>query len=247
MNFGGSVKRSEINAIISDGICFLDKMGFCLPAYAHWDLNKWVEHAGEAEHMSSRRIGWDITDFNKPDFQKWGLLLFTLSNGIMKGGKPADQPYANKILIVRENQITFIHHHWNKIEDIINQRGGVLEVEVHNVGPDDTLDMVSDVRICLNNVWQTVKSGTILALEPGDRIRLDTNHYHKFWARQGRGPVLAVEVSGVSDDEVDNCFLPEDKIGRFPEIQEDEYPRYLLCHELPGTRKFEELKTKFSG
>lgn len=243
------MKRSEINTIISDGIHFLDKMGFPLPAYAHWDLNKWDEHADEAEHMSSRRIGWDVIDFNKSDFGKWGLLLFTLSNGVMKGGKPADQPYANKILIVRENQITLTHHHWSKMEDIINQGGGVLEIEVHNVGPNDTLDRASDARICVNNIWRTVKPGAVIALEPGERLRLDTNHWHKFWAMQGRGQVLAVEVSGVNDDDIDNCFLPEDKdtVARYPEIEEDEYPRYLLCHELPGTRKFEDLKTKFSG
>lgn len=241
------MKRSEINAIISGGINFLDKLGFPLPAYAYWDLKKWAEHASEAGQISARGIGWDVIDFNRHDFQKWGLLLFTLSNGVVKDGKPADQPYANKILVVRENQITLTHHHWSKVEDIINQGGGVLEIEVHNVGPGDTLDKESDVRICVNSVWQEVKPGAVLALVPGDRVRLDTNHWHKFWAGQGRGQVLAVEVSGVNDDNVDNCFLPEDRddVKRFPEIEEDEYPRYLLCTELPGTRKFGELKEKF--
>lgn len=241
------MKRSEINAIISDGIKFLDNMRFHLPPYAYWNLDKWNEHVDEAENMRSRGIGWDIIDFNKNNFRKWGLLLFTLSNGIMKNNKFLDQSYSNKILIICENQITLTHHHWTKIEDIINHGDGVLEVEVHNVGPDDTLDTVSDVRIYFNNIRRTVKPGTVLALEPGDRIRLDTNHWHKFWARHGKGQVLAMEVSSVNDDNTDNCFLPEDKnhVKRFPEIEENEYPNYLLCNELPGTKKFEDLKAKF--
>jgi len=53
--------------------------------------------------------------------------------------------------------------------------------------------------------------------------------------------VLVEEVSMVNDDAEDNCFLPEDKVGRFPDIEEDKKPRYLLCTELPGTKKFDEL------
>ena len=48
----------------------------------------------------------------------------------------------------------------------------------------------------------------------------------KFWAKKGKGKILIGEVSGVNDDRVDNKFLEE--IGRFPEIEEDEEPLYLL-------------------
>ena len=38
---------------------------------------------------------------------------------------------------------------------------------------------------------------------------------------------MAGEVSMVNDDANDNRFLEE--LGRFPEIEEDVVPKYLLC------------------
>jgi len=52
---------------------------------------------------------------------------------------------------------------------------------------------------------------------------------HKFWATGGR--VLAGEVSLVNDDAKDNRFY--EPIGRFPAIEEDEPPLYLLCTDYP--------------
>jgi D-lyxose ketol-isomerase len=43
--------------------------------------------------------------------------------------------------------------------------------------------------------------------------------------------VLVGEVSKVNDDRTDNRFLEE--VGRFPEIDEDEPAKYLLCNEYP--------------
>ena len=39
------------------------------------------------------------------------------------------------------------------------------------------------------------------------------------------------EVSDVNDDRADNRFYEE--VGRFPEIVEDQEPRYYLCTEYP--------------
>ena len=54
---------------------------------------------------------------------------------------------------------------------------------------------------------------------------------HQFYGEAGTADVLAGEVSFVNDDETDNYFL--EPAGRFPEIEEDEPPRYLLCTEYP--------------
>jgi len=51
--------------------------------------------------------------------------------------------------------------------------------------------------------------------------------YHRFWADGGR--VLAGEVSLVNDDQADNRFYEPN--GRFPTIEEDEPPLYLLCSD----------------
>jgi hypothetical protein len=48
--------------------------------------------------------------------------------------------------------------------------------------------------------------------------------YHKFWGEDST--VLVGEVSVVNDDYTDNRFL--DPIGRFPDIEEDVEPFYLL-------------------
>jgi D-lyxose ketol-isomerase len=41
--------------------------------------------------------------------------------------------------------------------------------------------------------------------------------------------VLVGEVSLVNDDNIDNRFF--DPVGRFPAIEEDEPPLYLLCND----------------
>ena len=54
------------------------------------------------------------------------------------------------------------------------------------------------------------------------------------WAEKGYGPCLIGEVSMVNDDTNDNRFYEPQ--GRFPTIEEDEPPLYLLCHEYPAAR-----------
>ena len=53
--------------------------------------------------------------------------------------------------------------------------------------------------------------------------------YHRFYGEKGKGRVLIGEVSMVNDDASDNRFY--DKIGRFPEIEEDEKPVRLLVND----------------
>ena len=43
--------------------------------------------------------------------------------------------------------------------------------------------------------------------------------------------MLIGEVSLVNDDNTDNRFYQP--VGRFPEIEEDEAPMYLLCTDYP--------------
>jgi D-lyxose ketol-isomerase len=50
--------------------------------------------------------------------------------------------------------------------------------------------------------------------------------FHQFWGEEGCGEVMVGEVSMVNDDNGDNFFYKP--VGRFPEIEEDEAPIYLL-------------------
>jgi len=69
-------------------------------------------------------------------------------------------------------------------------------------------------------------------LEPGESITLEPEVYHTLYGEEGGGKVLVGEVSSVNDDATDNFFL--EPVGRFPEIEEDEPPLYLLCTEYPS-------------
>ena len=225
---------------------FLQSMQYTLPPQASWTLNDWYANRDGVDELKTRGIGWDLTDFGSGDYHHKGLLLYTLSNGILgSDGKPVDQPYANKLLIVGPGQVTPTHHHWKKMEDIICLGGGGLQIELHNVGRKDSVDTTGAVRILHNGMWETYDPGTVVTLPPGARIRLEPHHYHKFWGQPHQGTVLVEEVSTVNDDKKDNCFLPQDHVGRFPNIEEDSMPRHLLCHELPGTPKFDELVARY--
>jgi hypothetical protein len=238
------MKRSEINHLLDDGMVFLRSKGIHLPPQAYWNLEDWYKNREKTAELEKRGIGWDLTDFGSGKFERIGLLCYTLSNGIIgPDGQPIDQPYSNKLLIVGENQVTPMHHHRRKTEDIFNRGGGNLQIRLFNARKDEKLDQKTPVKILLNGIWITFDSGTTISLLPGERIRLDPYHFHKFWGEPGQGKVLAEEVSSVNDDRIDNFFLEE--VGRFPEINEDEIPKYLLCTELPGTDKFEEFFHKY--
>jgi len=59
--------------------------------------------------------------------------------------------------------------------------------------------------------------------------------YHDFSVEKGTGAVLLGEVSQCNDDNNDNRFNPP--VGRFPKIEEDEEPIYLLCNEYPKAKE----------
>jgi hypothetical protein len=238
------MKRSEINRIIGEGIEFLSSRRYPLPPQAFWSLEEWHENRDKVSELNQRRIGWDLTDFGSGEYEKTGLLLYTLSNGVIsRAEKPVDQPYANKLLIVGDGQLTPLHHHRSKMEDIINLGGGNLRIRIYNVGEDDRVDDHSLFEILHNGLWETFAAGAEITLRPGERIRLDPHHYHEFRGESGQGKVLAEEVSSVNDDAVDNVFV--EKLNRFPEITEDQAPEYLLGTELPGTEKFCRLVQKY--
>ena len=224
------MKRSELNRIMKDAVGFINQMNFKLPPFAYWGPEEWKSKGGEYDEIRDNMLGWDITDFGSGDYQKVGLLMFTIRNGNFNMDKYT-KPYAEKLLIVQEEQITPFHFHWSKMEDIINRGGGNLLVQVYNSTPDDKF-ADTPVRISIDGRNYTAKPGTIVRLTPGESITLPSRQYHKFWGEKGTGTVLLGEVSKVNDDRVDNRFY--ENVGRFPQIEEDARPLYLLCNEYPA-------------
>lgn len=227
------MKRSEINSIIRDAAHFIESFRFLLPPFAHWTPEEWAGKGHECDEIRDNMLGWDITDYGLGDFAKVGLVLVTIRNGNQNDSK-YEKPYAEKLLISREEQVCPMHFHWSKMEDIINRGGGVLMMQLYPSREDGTLDRENGVRVVSDGVARTLPAGTVLELLPGQSITLTCGMYHAFWARKGSGTVLVGEVSQCNDDNIDNRFYED--MGRFPTIEEDEPPYRLLCNEYPAAK-----------
>ena len=222
------MKRSEINRCIAEAAAFFAANHFMLPPYAQWTPDGWRKSGSEAEELRAHKLGWDVTDFSSGKFDTLGLTLFTLRNGPPQGG---GKVYAEKIMFVRENQVTPFHYHVRKTEDIINRGGkGKLVVEIYNRAKEGGLAQ-TPVSVTCDGIRREVEVGATVVLGPGESITLTPFLYHQFYAVEGNG--LIGEVSSVNDDATDNYFL--DPLPRFPEIVEDEAPRRLLCTEYGTT------------
>ena len=223
------MKRSQINLFISNAIDFFETNHFSLPPFANWTFDMWREKVHDANEIHERQLGWDVTDFNSGSFASCGLTLFTLRNG---GGLRAVRSYAEKIMIVREQQVTPLHCHTRKTEDIINRGGaaatGDLIVQLYQSAEDGSLADTS-VTVTCDGIMRHAEPGGTITLRAGESITLPPRLYHSFHAVNG--DALIGEVSSINDDADDNHFyLP---LSRFPEILEDEPPFRLLCTEYP--------------
>ena len=180
-------------------------------------------------------LGWDITDYGLGDFKKVGFSLITLRNGNLKEKDKYAKTYAEKLLYIREGQYSPMHFHWSKMEDIINRGGGNVLIRVYNSTKEEGLDRESDVHVHVDGREMVVPAGTQVRLAPGESITISPYLYHDFEVEEGTGPVLLGEVSQCNDDNTDNRFY--EKVGRFPEIEEDEPPYRLLCSEYPAAKE----------
>ena len=219
------MKRSELNEIIREGEKFIASFGFKLPEFADWSLDDWKRNKSRAGAVLKARLGWDITDFGRGEFDNVGLLLFTIRNGDAANLKSGTgMVYAEKIMISRASQVTPFHHHKVKTEDIIVRGGAPLEVKVYNAKPEGGIDDKQPVTVQMDGITHQVAAGTVVQVHPGRSITLEPHHTHSFWG--GGGDCLVGEVSTVNDDETDNYFL--DMVSRFPDVEEDEPPYRLI-------------------
>jgi D-lyxose ketol-isomerase len=221
------MKRSEINSIIDDALVFFDEMNFYLPPWSGWDPVQWNKQDSNIREIVDAGLGWDLTDFGSGEFFNTGLVLFTLRNG---SAAVPGKTYAEKIMVVRENQVTPMHFHWSKMEDIINRGGGNLCIELYLSDQQEGLSGQS-FSVSIDGIERRLDPGATVCLGPGQSITLYQGLYHRFYGEPGSGTTLVGEVSAVNDDHSDNRFLKEE--GRFPEIEEDTDPKYLLTEDYP--------------
>jgi D-lyxose ketol-isomerase len=224
------MKRSAINAYISEAKKHFKQAGFHLPPFAFWHPDDWNKKGSEVNEIRDNALGWDITDFGSGKFESCGLLLFTLRNGNYQDPAQYPKQYAEKLMIVRQGQVTPMHFHWKKREDIINRAGGNLVLELYKSNDEEELSKES-FSVSIDGVMKKCLPGECIILTPGQSICLEPYIYHTFYGEQGKGTVIVGEVSDVNDDARDNRFLKP--AGRFPKIEEDEKPIHLLCTEYP--------------
>ena len=224
------MKRSEINAYIKEAKQLFAAHCFQLPPFAYWSVDEWSTKGDEADEIRDNALGWDITDYGEGRYEETGLLLFTIRNGNYNKKDTYPKGYAEKIMVVKENQVCPMHFHWKKREDIINRGGGNLVLELYHADAMDKLS-TADFTIRIDGVRKACRSGERVILSPGESICLEPYIYHKFYGESGTGTVLVGEVSDVNDDDMDNCFLHP--LKRFPQIIEDEPPLHYLCNEYP--------------
>lgn len=222
------MKRSRINDIMAAADDMIRHYGFVLPPFAYWTPDAFKANAPKAGRIIDARMGWDITDFGAGNFDEMGLFLFTLRNGqladLQRGGGMC---YAEKLLISRQDQLSPMHTHFLKAEDIINRGGATLVIEL--CGSDGAGNYAPDrggmVRCDGLDVPYT--PGMKLKLAPGESVTLMPGDWHAFWGEGG--DVLIGEVSTVNDDLIDNIYVQP--IGRFAEIEEDVAPTHLLVSD----------------
>ena len=222
------MKRSRVNDIIAEADEMIRRFGFVLPQFAYWTPSQFRANATEARALIDARCGWDITDYGQGDFDRMGLFLFTLRNGrladLQRGGGMC---YAEKLLISKQDQISPMHTHVIKAEDIINRGGATLVVELY--GSDDNGKFSEDRggRVMCDGILRDYAPGEKLSFAPGESVTLRPGDWHAFWGEGG--DVLIGEVSTVNDDETDNIF--RDPVGRFSNIVEDTDPKHLLVSD----------------
>lgn len=226
------MKRSEINAIIREFEALLKAHSFALPPFLHFTPEEWAQKGHEYDEIRENALGWDVTDYGEGHFDTLGLTLITLRNGNAHDPKYT-KTYAEKIMMVREGQISPNHFHWHKMEDIINRGGGNLMFRLWRSTDGEALSE-EEVEVYRDGRHYTVPAGSEIVLLPGESLTLYPGTYHEFTAQPGFGTCLVGEVSMCNDDNSDNRFL--EPLGRFPTVEEDELPYRLLCNEYPPAR-----------
>lgn len=220
------MKRSRVNEILRQGDAFIRSFGYVMPPFAYWSPDELK--ARRPQGIVGARLGWDITDYGQGKFDELGLFLFTVRNGRAEDlTRGTGMLYAEKIMISRKDQLSPMHRHVVKAEDIINRGGGKLVLELFMPAPDGSIDRDREVEVPTDGVIRKLPAGGLLKLDPGESVTLMPGVWHAFW---GEGAdVLIGEVSTVNDDLTDNIFA--DPIGRFADIEEDEQPLRLLVSD----------------
>lgn len=226
------MKRSEINAVIKKFERLLAEYKFALPPFLNFTPEEWKEKSHEYDEIRDNALGWDVTDYGEGHFETLGLALITIRNGNVHNPK-YKKSYAEKIMMCESGQISPMHYHKSKMEDIINRGGNDIVFTFYNADPATGKYLDTDVMITQDGRHYSLPAGSHVTLHNGESMTLYPYLAHEFIIPEG-GPALIGEVSMTNDDNKDNFF--REPLGRYPTIEEDEAPYRLLCTEYPPAK-----------
>ena len=221
------MKRSEINHAINKAKILIDEYKWALPKWAYWSKSDYNAQPAVAEYLRTHQMGWDVTDFGRGNFNKEGIILFCVRNGMQNIDN--EKPYAEKLLFMQEDQVIPFHSHKIKLEDIINRGGGNLVLEFVKVD-DQKNPTQEEIRVMIDGELKIIGPYEPLILQRGQSVTVERFVYHKFYTEKGTGMAMAGEVSQVNDDKKDNYFL--EPVGRFTKVEEDESILHPLWNEI---------------
>jgi D-lyxose ketol-isomerase len=159
---------------------------------------------------------WDITDFGLGDFARCGLTLVNLAS---------EPEYCEKLMYARRGQTTPAHKHLRKKEDIICRVGELLvQVWAHDPSHLEPSNSVRGGQVWIDGDARTCVAGEKITLAAGSRITLVPGVWHAFY------PLSQECVIGEVSTANDNVFA-DPRIGRFPELVEDELAEVRLVSE----------------
>ena len=167
------MKRSRINDIIAQSDEMMRSFGFVMPPFAYWSPDEFKARKDDAKNVIDARCGWDITDYGAGKYDEMGLFLFTLRNGrladLQRGGGMC---YAEKLLISKQDQLSPMHTHVLKAEDIINRGGATLVVELFGSDAEGNFDETRGGTVYCDGIKREFTAGEKLHLAPGESVTL---------------------------------------------------------------------------
>ena len=199
------MKRSEINAVIKKFEALLAEYKFALPPYLDFTPEEWATKGHEYDEIRDNMLGWDVTDYGEGNFDTLGLALITIRNGNVNNPKYT-KPYAEKIIMCDSGQVSPLHFHWNKMEDIINRGGGNVVFKLWNADRKTEQPLDTYVKIFRDGREYTVPAGsevTVTEIYSGASYKVTTEAMQKVEIVGGESVITNVE--NTYDERLNGC------------------------------------------
>lgn len=141
------MKRSEINATIKQFEALLDQYRFRIPPYLSFTPEEWADKiAVEVDETATTCSAGTSPTTAKATSNTRGWRSSPCATAKREG--PGRKVYAEKIMMSMPGQVSPMHFHWNKMEDIIVRGGGTAVFHLYNADPKTEERLDTPVLVC---------------------------------------------------------------------------------------------------